>query len=115
MNKLLFLLAPDPAAGNGNPPGGKKQADADRIAQLESENTALKTQIADLSEKVAAAEVVQKKLDEREKLINEKIHKGLTRAQAIAVIERQEAFDKHLAEQKAKAEADAAKKTAAAK
>lgn len=78
-----ILLMPDAAAGAGTPPpGGKPQGDKDRLAQLESENALLKAQVNNYE--------TQKKLAaQNEKLIAQKVAAGLTRDQAIAVIQRQ--------------------------
>jgi hypothetical protein len=56
------------------------------IESLQAENAALKQQIAELTAKRAQNEA-------EEKIIGEKMAKGLTRAQAISVIARQKAYD----------------------
>lgn len=76
MKKLIELLKLD-----------EKASEADvltAVAALQAENAAFKAD--------------KKKLDEREKLVVEKMLKGLTRQQAITVIERQEHFDRAQAE-----------------
>ena len=66
-------------------------------AQLATENTALKARIKEL-------EAVQQQKAEDEKVIGEKMARGLSRQQAITVIERQRKFDADKAAEKAKAE-----------
>lgn len=93
------------SAPQSNPPNADSL-----IAMLQSENAALKKQVADLT----ASKALQ---DADEKIIVEKMSKGLTRAQAVSVIQRQRAYDasdlgklraKQFSERKAKAEKAAA-------
>jgi hypothetical protein len=57
-----------------------------KLARVEQENQSLRRYRADIEAEKSA-------LAEREKVIEAKTRKGLTRAQAINVIERQKAFD----------------------
>lgn len=76
-------------------PAGKPQSKDDRIAQLESENTLLK-------EQVAADRAADAARAAEEKEIAKKVGVGLTRDQAIAVIRRQREHDAALAAKQAK-------------
>lgn len=88
MKKILFLLAADPAAGNG-------AAQPPKPPTVEE----LQHQLAAAKAKIAAFEAKDAERASEEAAIAAKVQAGLTRDQAIAVIKRQKEHDKAVAAQ----------------
>lgn len=122
MKKILLIAAAEniggspskstPPALTDTKPTGKKDKSADespesappvaKVETLDQIIARLKAENQTLATRVAEADAKDKERSADELLIAQKVGKGLTRAQAISVIERQKAHDKALTDKKAK-------------